>query len=64
MKPSKRSLSSILSESYAIYFEFFGIILSWILFGYLVTKNISYIAIIIGVIHGSTRIYRHVIKNN
>jgi len=62
MTPPKRSLSSIMSESYAIYFEFFGIILAWIFCGYLITKNISYFAVIFGVIHGSIAAYKHVIK--
>ena len=53
-----------MSESYAIYFEFFGIIIAWILCGYLITKDISYIAIIGGVIHGSIKAYQNVIKNN
>ena len=64
MTTPNRSLSSIMSESYAIYFEFFGIIIGWILCGYLITKNVSYIAIIGGVIHGSIKAYQHVIKNN
>jgi len=51
-----------MSESYAIYFEFFGIILAWIFCGYLITKNISYFAVIFGVIHGSIAAYKHVIK--
>jgi len=51
-----------MSESYSIYFEFFGIILAWIFCGYLITKNISYIAIICGVIHGSVTAYKHVLK--
>tara|TARA_Y100000385_G_scaffold290097_1_gene361831 strand:- start:2218 stop:2412 length:195 start_codon:yes stop_codon:yes gene_type:complete len=64
MKPTKRSLSSIMSESYSIYFEFFGIIVAWIVFGYIISKKISFIAIIGGVIHGSIKAYKDVIKNN
>jgi hypothetical protein len=62
MNTPKRSLSSIMAESYSIYFEFFGIIMAWIFCGYLFTKNISYIAIICGVIHGSVAAYKHVLK--
>ena len=39
-----------------------GIIIAWIFCGYLFTKNISYIAIICGVIHGSVAAYKHVLK--
>ncbi len=62
MKPSKRSLSSIMSESYSIYFEFFGIILAWMLLEYLIRRDVSYVAIIGGVIHASIKAYQAVMK--
>tara|TARA_B100001173_G_C15987337_1_gene547373 strand:+ start:42 stop:236 length:195 start_codon:yes stop_codon:yes gene_type:complete len=62
MKPAKRSLISIMSESYSVYFEFFGIILAWMLVEYLITKNVSYISIVGGVIHASFKAYQAVMK--
>tara|TARA_Y100001970_G_C13581124_1_gene530901 strand:- start:328 stop:522 length:195 start_codon:yes stop_codon:yes gene_type:complete len=62
MKSSKRSLSSIMSESYSIYFEFFGIILAWMLCEYLIKGDVSYISIAGGVIHASFKAYQAVMK--
>jgi hypothetical protein len=64
MKTSKRSLSSIMSESYSIYFEFFGIIIAWILCGYFIIGDVSLLSIIGGVIHASIQSYKHVMNNN
>ena len=62
MKPAKRSLSSVMSESYSIYFEFFGIIIAWIVVEYLIRNNVSYISIVGGVIHASFKAYQAVMK--
>ena len=35
----KKKLSSILAESYAVYFEFIGIIISWLLIAYLLFND-------------------------
>ena len=51
-----------MSESYSIYFEFFGIILSWMLLEYLIRRDVSYVAIIGGVIHASIKAYQAVMK--
>ena len=51
-----------MSESYSIYFEFFGIIVAWMLGEYLITKDVSYVAIIGGVIHASIKAYQAVMK--
>jgi len=59
---NKESLTSIMAKSYSIYFEFFGIIIAWILCGYLIKGSISYISIFAGVIHASFRAYQAVIK--
>ena len=62
MKPAKRSLISIMSESYSVYFEFFGIIIAWIVVEYLIRNNVSYISIVGGVIHASFKAYQAVMK--
>jgi hypothetical protein len=51
-----------MSESYSIYFEFFGIILAWMLLEYLIRRDVSYVAIIGGVIHASIKAYQAVMK--
>ena len=51
-----------MSESYSIYFEFFGIIVAWMLVEYLITKDVSYVSIICGVIHASIKAYQAVMK--
>ena len=61
-KHNKESLTSIMAKSYSIYFEFFGIIIAWILFGYLIAGKISFISIFIGVIHASFKAYQAVMK--
>jgi len=61
-KHNKESLTSIMAKSYSIYFEFFGIIIAWILFGYLIAGKISFIPIFIGVIHASFKAYQAVMK--
>ena len=61
-KNNKESLTSIMARSYSIYFEFFGIIIAWILFGYLITCEISFIPIFLGVIHASFKAYQAVMK--
>ena len=60
-----KKLSSILAESYTVYFEFIGIIISWLLIAYLFFKDFwKIIVIIIGVFHASYRAFRHVKNNN
>ncbi len=61
-KNNKESLTSIMAKSYAVYFEFFGIIIAWILCGYLITGKISLISIFFGVIHASFKAYQAVMK--
>ena len=61
-KNNKESLTSIMAKSYAVYFEFFGIIIAWILCGYLITCKISLISIFFGVIHASFQAYQAVMK--
>ena len=51
-----------MARSYSIYFEFFGIIIAWILFGYLITGEISFIPIFLGGIHASFKAYQAVMK--
>ncbi len=51
-----------MSESYSIYFEFFGIILAWMLCEYLIKGDVSYISIAGGVIHASFKAYQAVMK--
>ncbi|MEC7822485.1 MAG: hypothetical protein VYA20_01895 [Candidatus Neomarinimicrobiota bacterium] len=51
-----------MAKSYSVYFEFFGIIIAWILCGYLITGAISYISIFGGVIHASFKAYQTVMK--
>ena len=61
----KKKLSSILAESYAVYFEFIGIIISWLLIAYFLFNDFWKIFIIItGVFHASYRAYQHVKNNN
>ena len=61
----KKKLSSILAESYTVYFEFIGIIISWLLIAYLFFNDFWKIfVIIIGVFHASYRAYQHVKNNN
>ena len=60
-----KKLSSILAESYTVYFEFIGIIISWLLIAYLFFNDFWKInVIIIGVFHASYRAYQHVKNNN
>ncbi len=61
-KKNKESLTSVMAKSYSVYFEFFGIIIAWILCGYLITGAISYISIFGGVIHASFKAYQTVMK--
>jgi hypothetical protein len=51
-----------MAKSYSVYFEFFGIIIAWILCGYLITGKISLISIFFGVIHASFKAYQAVMK--
>tara|TARA_B100000427_G_scaffold210665_1_gene175629 strand:+ start:8073 stop:8267 length:195 start_codon:yes stop_codon:yes gene_type:complete len=61
----KSKLSSILAESYSVYFEFLGIIISWLLIAYFLISDFWKIsAIILGVFHASYRAYQHVKNNN
>ena len=61
----KKKLSSILAESYSVYFEFIGIIISWLLIAYLLFNDfLKIVVIIIGVFHASYRAYQHVKNNN
>ena len=61
----KNKLSSILAESYSVYFEFIGIIISWLLIAYLMSNKFWKISvIIIGVFHASYRAYQHIKNNN
>tara|TARA_B100000214_G_scaffold367141_1_gene336942 strand:+ start:239 stop:433 length:195 start_codon:yes stop_codon:yes gene_type:complete len=61
----KKTLSSIMAESYSVYFEFIGIILSWFLIAFFFFNDIWRIFImIIGVFHASYRAYQHVNNNN
>jgi len=61
----KKTLSSILAESYSVYFEFIGIIISWLLIAFFFFNDIWRIFImIIGVFHASYRAYQHVNNNN
>ena len=60
-----KKLSSIIAESYSLYFEFLGIIISWLLIAYFLFNNFWKIfVIIIGVFHASYRAYQHVKNNN
>ncbi len=59
-----KKLSSILAESYSVYFEFIGIIISWLLIAYFLLNDFWKIfVIIIGVFHASYRAYQ-IVKNN
>jgi hypothetical protein len=61
----KKTLSSIMAESYSVYFEFIGIILSWLLIAFFFFNDIWRVFImIIGVFHASYRAYQHVNNNN
>ena len=61
----KKKLSSILAESYTVYFEFIGIIISWLLIAYLFFNDFwKIIVIIIGVFHASCSAYQRVKNNN
>tara|TARA_B100001029_G_scaffold178083_1_gene184012 strand:- start:1750 stop:1944 length:195 start_codon:yes stop_codon:yes gene_type:complete len=61
----KKTLSSIMAESYSVYFEFIGIIISWLLIAFFFFNDIWRIFImIIGVFHASYRAYQHVNNNN
>ena len=61
----KKKQSSILAESYAVYFEFIGIIISWLLIPYFLFYDFwKIIVIIVGVFHASYRAYQHVKNNN
>ena len=61
----KKKLSSILAESYSVYFEFIGIIISWLLIAYFLFNDFWIIfVIIVGVFHASYRAYQHVKNNN
>ena len=61
-KNNKESLTSIMARSYSVYFEYIGIIIAWILCGYLIKGSISYISIFVGVIHASFKAYQAVMK--
>jgi len=61
----KKPLSRILAESYSVYFEFLGIIISWLLIAFFIFNDFWRILIImIGVFHASYRAYNHVNNNN
>ena len=61
----KKKLSSILAESYSVYFQFIGIIISWLLIAYFLLNDFWKIFVIIfGVLHASYRAYQHVKNNN
>ena len=54
-----------MAESYSVYFEFIGIIISWLLIAFLFFGDLWRIIImIIGVFHASYRAYQHVNNNN
>ena len=54
-----------MAESYSVYFEFIGIILSWLLIAFFFFNDIWRIfTMIIGVFHASYRAYQHVNNNN
>jgi positive regulator of sigma E activity len=64
LNDSKKTLQSILSESYLIYFEFLGIVVSWFLVSLFFLKDFwRIIAIILGVFHASYRAFKHVKLN-
>ena len=61
----KKTLTSIMAESYSVYFEFIGIIISWLLIAFFFFNDIWRIFImIVGVFHASYRAYQHVNNNN
>jgi len=61
----KKKLSSILAESYSVYFEFIGIIISWLLIAYFLFNDfLKIFVIIVGVFHASYSAYQHVKNNN
>ena len=60
-----KKLSSIIAESYSVYFQFIGIIISWLLIAYFLLNDFWKIFVIIfGVLHASYRAYQHVKNNN
>jgi len=62
---NKRTLSKVLAESYSVYFEFLGIIISWLLIAFFIFNDFWKIfIIIIGVFHASYRVYNQVNNNN
>tara|TARA_Y100000741_G_C18074577_1_gene486052 strand:+ start:518 stop:715 length:198 start_codon:yes stop_codon:yes gene_type:complete len=62
---NKKTLSSILAESYSVYFEFLGIIISWLLIAFFFFGDLWRIIImILGVFHASYRAYQQVKNNN
>ncbi|MFL2511220.1 MAG: hypothetical protein ACJ0RN_02885 [Candidatus Neomarinimicrobiota bacterium] len=62
---NKKTLSKILAESYSIYFEFLGIIISWLLIAFFIFNDFwRILIIIIAVFHASFRAYNHVNNNN
>ena len=61
----KKPLSRILAECYSVYFEFLGIIISWLLIAFFIFNDFwRILIIIIGVFHASYRAYNHVNNNN
>ena len=61
----KKKLSSILAESYSVYFEFIGIIISWLLIAYFLFNDFWKIfVIIIGVFHAAYGAFQHVKNHN
>tara|TARA_Y100000748_G_scaffold303109_1_gene307300 strand:- start:1005 stop:1199 length:195 start_codon:yes stop_codon:yes gene_type:complete len=62
---NKKTLSKVLAESYSVYFEFLGIIISWLLIAFFIFNDFWRIfIIIIGVFHASYRAYNQVNNNN
>ena len=61
----KKKPISILAQSYSVYFEFIGIILSWLLIAFFLFNDFwKILVIIIGVFHASYRAYQQVKNNN
>ncbi len=62
----KKSLSTILAESYSVYFEFIGIVISCLVISFYFLESIflRILLVFIGVFYASFRAYMHVKNNN
>ncbi|MBK77108.1 MAG: hypothetical protein CL518_00820 [Actinobacteria bacterium] len=62
----KKSLSTILAESYSVYFEFIGTVISCLIISFFFLENLFFriLLIIVGVFYASFRAYSHVKNNN